>query len=104
MGGFTAGGSSPQFGGQNQDGAAAGGQKGGVADPGPPPPQAQAAWNLPPQYWNVGQWTPATWVNGSVDTWKQVKIGDVNPWDKRVAQAIKGEWQHFEHGKGYKGN
>eukprot|EP00972_Heterocapsa_arctica_P100345 14798047-Heterocapsa_arctica.AAC.1 len=71
MGGYTAGGSSTQFGGQYPDGAAAGGQQGGVADPGPPPPQTQSGWTGPPQQRNVGQWTPATWLNGGVETWKQ---------------------------------
>eukprot|EP00972_Heterocapsa_arctica_P106090 15627172-Heterocapsa_arctica.AAC.1 len=61
---------------------------GGVADPGPPPQQSPMTWNGPPTNWNVGQYTPATRNNDScVATWKQGKIGDINPWDLRVAQA-----------------
>eukprot|EP00972_Heterocapsa_arctica_P023617 3479513-Heterocapsa_arctica.AAC.1 len=62
MGGFPAGGAS-HMGAQHPDGAAEGGQKGGVADPGPPPTQSPTIWNGPPVNWNIGQWTPATWNN-----------------------------------------
>eukprot|EP00972_Heterocapsa_arctica_P096717 14270166-Heterocapsa_arctica.AAC.1 len=105
MGGYAAGGSSSQCGGQNQDGASPGGQNGGVANPGPPPPQSQDDWTGPPQQWHVGQWIPATWLNGGVASWKQVAAGDVNPWDNRIAQSLQGEWLSYEnYGKGHKGN
>eukprot|EP00972_Heterocapsa_arctica_P103695 15282169-Heterocapsa_arctica.AAC.1 len=71
MGGYTAGGSSSQYGGQNQEGEAPGGQKGGVTNPGPPPLQSQTDCNGPPQQWHTGQWIPATWLNGNIASWKQ---------------------------------
>eukprot|EP00972_Heterocapsa_arctica_P074098 10938996-Heterocapsa_arctica.AAC.1 len=80
--------------------------KGGVADPGPPPLQAQMDWNQPPQQWFAGQWLPASWQNGNIATWKQVAMGEVNPWDHRIAQSLQNEWQHGDqsYGKGPKGN
>eukprot|EP00972_Heterocapsa_arctica_P088659 13072891-Heterocapsa_arctica.AAC.1 len=56
-------------------------------------------WNGPPTNWNVGQYTLATWNNdGGVATWKQVKTGDINPWDMRVAQASNAEWRDYNKG------
>eukprot|EP00972_Heterocapsa_arctica_P008243 1206069-Heterocapsa_arctica.AAC.1 len=74
MEGYAGGGQSSNCEVQHPDGGAAGGQKGAVVDPGPPPTQLQPNWTGPPTNWFIGQWTPATWVNGTVDTWKQVKI------------------------------
>eukprot|EP00972_Heterocapsa_arctica_P066653 9835612-Heterocapsa_arctica.AAC.1 len=88
QGGYSAGGASSQYGGQNPAGAAPGVMKGGVEDPGPPPLPAQMDWNRPPQQWYAGQWLPASWLNGNNATWKQVTMGEVNPWDNRIAQSL----------------
>eukprot|EP00972_Heterocapsa_arctica_P108283 15946650-Heterocapsa_arctica.AAC.1 len=75
------------------DGGAAGVQNGGVTDPGPPPAWTEIPWMGPPVQWFAGQYTPATYTSqGVVETWKQVKAGDINPCDQRVAGASNAEW------------
>eukprot|EP00972_Heterocapsa_arctica_P048535 7153598-Heterocapsa_arctica.AAC.1 len=49
-----------------------GAQKGGVADPGPPPARTVTPFMGPPEHWVVGDYTPATYTTqGAVETWKQ---------------------------------
>eukprot|EP00972_Heterocapsa_arctica_P116102 16451434-Heterocapsa_arctica.AAC.1 len=74
-----------------------GGQKEVVTDPGPPPDKKTIPVGAPPPEWFIGQYTPATCaIQGIVDTWKQVKVGDQCPWDNRVATCVKQEWKGFK--------
>eukprot|EP00972_Heterocapsa_arctica_P032784 4826718-Heterocapsa_arctica.AAC.1 len=99
MGGFPEGGAI-HWGMSSADGGAAGVQMGGVADPGPPPAQPAMPWSGPSTSWYAGQYTPATYTSeGVVATWKLVKVGDISPWDQRVAHALQAEWKRLQQGE-----
>eukprot|EP00972_Heterocapsa_arctica_P084330 12423285-Heterocapsa_arctica.AAC.1 len=95
MGGWPAQ-SSNYWGLKQADGGAPGAQKGGATDPGPPPTQTSTPWMGPPVNWAAGDYTPASYTTqGAVDSWKLVQLGDINPWDHRVAKASNAEWKDY---------